>query len=71
MFNFTPESLEFMRSFNTFVAFIICVAIVGLCYGNLIYQIGWAIVTFVKFVIRKIKEKKKGTEPDENTHTEH
>ena len=71
MLNITPEALELMRTVNTFTVFIICVVFLAFCYGNLIYQIGFLIVTFIKFIIRKIKEKKKGTEPDEDTHTEH
>ena len=71
MTNITPETLEQMRNFNTVIGFIICVVFVIFCYGNMLYQIGFLIVSLIKFIIRKIKEKKKGTAPDEDTHTEH
>lgn len=71
MLNISPELLEQMKCFNTVVAFFICVVLVAFCYGSFIYQLIDMIVTFIKFIIKKINNHKKGADTIDDSHTEH
>lgn len=67
----SPETIAEMSNWNTLIIFILLVSLCAFSFAAYVYMVIDMLVAFVKFVIRKIKEKQKGAVSDEDTHPEH
>lgn len=68
---FNPETIAEMSNWNTLLIFCCLIGFCAFVIGIYICTIIEGIVMLVKFIRRKIKEKKKGASSDEDTHTKH